>query len=48
MRKRGRSLAVLTPEEELDLTGMRYHWETAYSIGLDDGVWSAVPHVANN
>jgi len=37
---------VLTLEEELDLTGIRWHWETAYSVGLDDGVWTAVPHVA--
>jgi hypothetical protein len=36
---------VLTPEEELDLTGIRWHWETAYSVELDDGVWTAVPHV---
>jgi hypothetical protein len=36
---------VLTREEELDLTGIRWHWSTAYSVSLDDGVWSAVPHV---
>jgi hypothetical protein len=36
---------VLTREEELDLTGIRWHWESAYSVGLDAGVWTAVPHV---
>jgi len=36
---------VLTPSEELDLTGIRWHWESAYSVGLDDGVWTAVAHV---
>jgi hypothetical protein len=36
---------VLTPEEELDLAGIRWHWKTAYGVGLDDGVWTAVPHV---
>jgi hypothetical protein len=35
---------VLTPEEELDLVGIRWHWESAYTVGLDDGVWTAVPH----
>jgi len=36
---------VLTAAEELDLTGIRWHWESAYSVGLDDGVWTAIPHV---
>jgi hypothetical protein len=36
---------VLTREEEMDLTGLRWHWDTAYSIGLGDGIWTAVPHV---
>lgn len=36
---------MLTREEELDLTGIRWHWDTAYTVGLDDGVWTAVPHV---
>ena len=37
---------MLTREQELDLTGIRWHWQTAYTVGLDDGVWTAVPHVA--
>jgi hypothetical protein len=35
---------VLTLEEELDLTGIRWHWGSAYGIGLDRGTWTAVPH----
>ncbi len=37
---------MLTREQELDLTGIRWHWDSAYGVGLDDGVWTAVPHVA--
>jgi hypothetical protein len=36
---------VLTLEEELDLTGIRWHWGSAYGVGLGDGVWTAIPHV---
>jgi hypothetical protein len=34
---------VLSRDEELDLNGIRWHWDTAYAIGLDDGVWTATP-----
>lgn len=37
---------MLTREQELDLNGIRWHWQTAYTVGLDDGVWTAVPHLA--
>lgn len=38
---------MLSREQELDLTGIRWHWQTAYTVDLDDdGVWTAVPHVA--
>ena len=36
---------MLTHEEQMDLCGLRWHWDTAYSIGLDDGIWTAVPHL---
>ncbi len=32
---------MLTRKQELDLTGIRWHWQTAYTVGLDDGVWTA-------
>jgi len=35
---------VLSLEEELDLTGIRWHWREVYAIGLDDRVWHASPH----
>jgi hypothetical protein len=35
---------VLSREQELDLTGMAYHWGTAYGVSMTDGVWQAVPH----
>jgi len=35
---------VLSREEELDLTGITWHWDSAYGVALTDGTWSAVPH----
>ena len=35
---------MLSREQELDLTGMAYHWGTAYDVSMSDGVWRAIPH----
>jgi hypothetical protein len=35
---------VLSREQELDLTGMAYHWGTEYDVSMSDGVWRAIPH----
>lgn len=35
---------MLSREEELDLTGLRWFWGQAYRIALSaDGAWSATP-----
>jgi hypothetical protein len=34
---------VLSREEELDLTGLRWFWGPSYRISLADDVWSATP-----
>jgi hypothetical protein len=35
---------LLSQEQELDLTGIAYHWRDAYAIVMSDGVWTAAPH----
>jgi hypothetical protein len=35
---------VLSREQELDLTGIAYHWGEAYEVSLTDDVWQAIPH----
>jgi len=34
---------MLTREEELDLTGLRWYWGREYRIALSGGTWSASP-----
>ena len=34
---------MLTREEELDLTGLRWYWGQQYRIDLSGGTWSASP-----
>jgi hypothetical protein len=35
--------AMLSPEEQADLLDLTWHWETAYSFKVVDGVWQAIP-----
>lgn len=35
---------VISRDEKLDLTGISWHWESAYRVALNDGIWSAIPH----
>ena len=34
---------MLSQEQELDLTGIAYHWRDAYAIAMSDGTWTASP-----
>jgi hypothetical protein len=34
---------LLSQEQELDLTGIAYHWRDAYAIAMSDGAWTAAP-----
>ena len=35
---------MLSREQELDLSGIAYHWRDAYSIAMSDCTWTARPH----
>jgi hypothetical protein len=32
---------LLSREQELDLTGMTWHWGEVYSIAMQEGIWRA-------
>jgi hypothetical protein len=36
-----REAALLSREQELDLTGMTWHWGEVYSIAMSEGTWRA-------
>ncbi len=35
---------MLSQEQELDLTGIAWHWGEVYAVAMSDGIWTARPH----